>query len=44
MEIRTMTVTLQPVNEIQDVYFVFGVAKDGFILQQNLQEVVFYLK
>lgn len=41
--LQSITTAIQPVTGSHDLFFVFGVAKDGFILQQNLQQVSFEL-
>lgn len=40
-EVQSMTADLQITSGKHDVYFVFAVAKDGFILEQTLAEVKF---
>lgn len=41
--LQPATAVIQPVHGIHDVYFVFGVAKNGFILRQDLKEITFEL-
>ena len=39
--LQSVTTDLQPTHGSHDIYFVFSVAEDGFVLQQRLQQVFF---